>query len=70
VVQLLRGAGYRVAFPFTPVKVGKQFQAAEQSGAKRAVVVGSEYPQLSIKNLEERSETISSLDSLLADVSD
>ena len=70
VAQLLRDAGYRVAFPFTPMKVGKQFQAAEQSGAKRAVVVGSEYPQLSIKNLEERFETISSLDSLLADVSE
>jgi histidyl-tRNA synthetase len=70
VAQLLRGAGYRVTFPFTPMKVGKQFQAAEQSGAKRAVVVGSEYPQLSIKNLEERSESISSLDSLLSDVSE
>lgn len=67
VAQLLRAAGKRVIFPFSPMKVGKQFQAAEQSGATRAIVVGSEFPELSIKNLQDRSEMISRLDSLLAD---
>lgn len=67
VAQLLRAAGKRVIFPLSATKVGKQFQAAEQSGATRAIVVGSEFPELSIKNLQDRSEMISRLDSLLTD---
>ena len=67
VAQLLRAAGKRVIFPLSATKVGKQFQAAEQSGATQAIVVGSEFPELSIKNLQDRSEMISRLDSLLTD---
>ncbi len=68
VAQLLRGAGKRVVFPLSSMKVGKQFQAAEQSGASHAIVVGSEYPELAIKNLSERSESSGHVDSLIEDL--
>lgn len=57
IVQELRKSGYRVAFPYASAKVGKQFQAAEQQGAQIAVLVGSEFPVVTIKNLEIRLET-------------
>jgi len=38
------------------MKFGKQFQRAEQLGAQYAIVIGSEFPELKIKNLAERSE--------------
>ena len=68
VVQLLRGEGMRVAAPLSDMKVGKQFQAAEQAGAEVAVVVGSEFPELQLKILAERREVQSSIDSLVEDV--
>lgn len=56
VVQKLRNAGFRTGLPLSPAKVGKQFQSAEQSGAKHAVIVGSEFPTVSLKNLAAREE--------------
>ncbi|MDG2124202.1 MAG: ATP phosphoribosyltransferase regulatory subunit, partial [Verrucomicrobiales bacterium] len=57
VVQKLRTAGFRVEFPLTPTKVGKQFQAAENLQARTAVVIGNEFPTLKLKNLATRTET-------------
>lgn len=56
-VQKLRSEGYRTNLALTPAKVGKQFQAAEQAGAMAAIVIGENYPILTIKNLELRVET-------------
>ena len=67
-VQCLRLAGVRTLTPLTPAKVPKQFQAAEQSGARFAIVVGSEYPDLTIRNLLDRSERISRPESLVTDL--
>jgi histidyl-tRNA synthetase len=50
-IQTLREAGYRVDYPLTAAKVGKQFQTAEQLGAGVAVLFGDEWPQVAIKNL-------------------
>jgi histidyl-tRNA synthetase len=55
--QTLRNAGLRVVFSLTPAKVAKQFQQAESSGAITAVVVGSEFPDLTVKDLARRSES-------------
>jgi histidyl-tRNA synthetase len=55
-VQDLREAGLCVDFPFKPAKVGKQFQSAEQAGAKIAVLVGDEWPEVKVKVLETREE--------------
>ena len=57
-VQRLRDSGQRVDFPLIAAKVGKQFQTAEQLGATRAVLVGDEWPQVKIKTLATREETL------------
>jgi histidyl-tRNA synthetase len=50
-IQQLRDRGYRVDYPLTSERVGKQFQTAEQLGALVAVLFGDEWPQLKIKNM-------------------
>ena len=56
ILQQLRDAGLRVDFPLTAEKVGRQFQAAGQAGAELAVLVGDEWPQVTIKTLATRRE--------------
>ncbi|HET6406388.1 MAG TPA: ATP phosphoribosyltransferase regulatory subunit, partial [Chthoniobacteraceae bacterium] len=58
IVQKLRDGGARVDFPLTAVKVGKQFQTAEQLGATYAVLVGDEWPQVKLKHLASRTEEV------------
>ena len=57
-IQQFRDHGYRVAYPLTSEKVGKQFQTAEQLGARVAVLFGDEWPQLKIKTLASREELL------------
>jgi histidyl-tRNA synthetase len=57
-VTALRRAGLSVDLPLTQSKVGKQFQAAEKSGARFAVIVDAEYPSVKIKNLANRQEEV------------
>ncbi len=53
----LRRAGISTDHPLVPsVKVGKQFQNAEKAGARFALVVGAEYPELKVKILSSRTE--------------
>ena len=55
-VQSLRQADQRIDYPFSAAKVGKQFQAAEERKARFAIVVGSEYPQVTLKDLVARTQ--------------
>jgi histidyl-tRNA synthetase len=64
-IQQLRDAGYRVDYPFAPAKVGKQFQAAEDLGANLAILYGDEWPQVKVKTLATRAETLIAHESLL-----
>lgn len=68
VVQQLRDADFKTAFSMAPIKMNKQFQAAEQMGAAFGVIIGSEFPKITIKNLAERSESESDQASLLDDL--
>jgi histidyl-tRNA synthetase len=52
----LRRAGISADYPLNPAKVAKQFQNAEKSGARFALVVGTEYPALKLKILASRTE--------------
>jgi histidyl-tRNA synthetase len=52
----LRNAGISCDLPFSAAKVNKQFQNAERSGARFALVIGSELPELKLKALSSRSE--------------
>jgi len=55
-VTELRRAGIATDLPLTAAKVAKQFQSAERSGARFALVVGTEYPALKLKVLASRRE--------------
>ena len=57
-IQQFRDHGYRVDYPLTSEKVGKQFQTAEQLGARVTVLFGDEWPQLKIKTLASREELL------------
>jgi histidyl-tRNA synthetase len=59
-VQSLRAAGFSCDYSYQPAKVGKQFQIAEQLGARYAITVGSEFPTVKLKLFASRTE--SSLD--------
>ncbi len=63
-VQALRDAGWRTDFPLDSVKVGKQFQTAEQLGARFAIVVGNEWPIVKAKTLATRAEATLAQDAL------
>jgi histidyl-tRNA synthetase len=65
-VQKLRDSGYRVDYPLTTVKVGKQFQTAEELGATFAVLYGDEWPRVKVKTLATRGEKLIANEELLA----
>src|SRR6266700_6117056 len=50
-IQQLRDCGYRVDYALTPDKVPKQFQTAEQLGARLAILFGDEWPQVKMKDM-------------------
>lgn len=55
-VTRLRRAGVATDFALVHAKVPRQFQLAERTGARFALVVGSEFPQLKLKVLSSRAE--------------
>jgi histidyl-tRNA synthetase len=57
-IQQFRDRGYRVDYPLTSEKVGKQFQTAEQLGARVAVLFGDEWPQIKIKNMTTANQEL------------
>jgi histidyl-tRNA synthetase len=67
-IQELRDRGYRVDYPLTADKVAKQFQTAENVGARIALLYGDEWPQVKVKNLATREESLIAGDALLDSV--
>ncbi len=65
-VQALRDRNYRVDYPLTPAKVGKQFQTAEHLNAEFAILSGDEWPQVKVKRLATREEQLVEHEQLLA----
>lgn len=65
-VQQLRDHGYRVDYPLTAAKVGRQFQSAEDAGASVAVLYGDEWPQVKIKIMATGQQELVPHDHLLA----
>lgn len=57
-IQALRDRGYRVDFPLAPAKVGKQFQTAEQLGARIAILFGDEWPEVKLKDLRTGEQSL------------
>ncbi len=52
----LRRAGVSTDIALTAAKVAKQFKSAQNTGARLALVIGSEFPEMQLKNLVSRSE--------------
>ena len=50
------------------LEVGKQFQAAEDRKARFALVFGAEYPEVVIKNLLARSQSVVPVGGLVEEV--
>lgn len=65
-IQALRDAGYRVDYPLAPAKVGKQFQTAEQLGARAAILFGDEWPQIKLKDLRTGEQSLVACDEVAA----
>src|SRR5213078_2182833 len=63
-IQQFRDHGYRVDYPLTSEKVGKQFQTAEQLGARVAALYGDEWPQLKIKNMATAEQELVAFEKL------
>src|SRR5215510_1146203 len=64
-IQQFRDRGYRVDYPLVSEKVGKQFQTAEQLGARVAVLFGDEWPQIKIKNMTTGEQELLSCEKLM-----
>ena len=67
-IQQLRENGYRVDYPLAPAKVPKQFQTAEDLGATVALLYGDEWPNVKVKTLATREETLVPHNELIAQV--
>lgn len=52
----LRESGLGVDYPLSRTKINKQFKAADLTLARFAIVVGSEFPEVKLKNLNARTE--------------
>jgi histidyl-tRNA synthetase len=65
-IQQLRDRGYRIDYPLTPTKVGRQFQAAEDLGARVALLYGDEWPHVKVKNMGTGEQELVAHDRLLA----
>ncbi len=65
-VQQLRDRGYRVDYPLAATKVARQFQSAEEAGASLALLYGDEWPQVKVKHLATREESLIAHEELLA----
>jgi histidyl-tRNA synthetase len=65
-IQELRDRGYRVDYPLTPEKVARQFQNAQQLGARFAILFGDEWPQVAVKDLTTAEQDLISNQELLA----
>ena len=68
-IQELRDRGYRIDYSLTAEKVGKQFQNAENARARIALLYGDEWPQVKVKNLATREESLIPGEALLDSVS-
>jgi len=67
-IQQLRDRGYRIDYALTSTKVARQFQAAEDLGARVAVLYGDEWPQVKVKYMTSGEQKLISSEDLLSGV--
>ena len=64
----LRDAGLRVDLPLAPAKMNNQLKRADKIGAKYALVIGSEFPEVELKTMSTRQSVRTDLDGLMAEL--
>lgn len=69
-IQQLRDGSYRVDYPLRAEKVARQFQTAEELGARVALLYGDEWPQVKVKHLDTAEQTLVPNAELLARLAD
>jgi histidyl-tRNA synthetase len=69
-VQTLRDAGLRTDYPYTAQKVGKQFQTADAAKARFSVVIGAEFPQVTIQNMRTRDKMECAADAVVEKIAE
>ena len=67
-IQQLRDCGYRIDYPLTAAKVARQFQTAEELGARVALLYGDEWPQVKIKKMTTGDQTLIPKDDMISRV--
>ena len=70
-IQEIRANGHSVEYPFKDIAFGKQFKAAAESGAKLALIYGSEELAkgvVKLRDLRDRSEREVARENVLAEV--
>jgi len=65
-IQQLRDRGYRLDYPLAAIKVPRQFQTAEQLGARTAILFGDEWPSVAVKNLASGEQQLVPHEDLVA----
>lgn len=66
-ITALRYEGLSVDYPLTPAKFNKQFKSAQTSGARHALIIGAEFPEVQLKNLDQRTESTLTVDDSFID---
>ncbi len=67
-IQQLRDHGYRVDFPLIATKVARQFQTAEDLGARIALLFGDEWPEVKAKNMATGEQQLIPAENLISRV--
>lgn len=69
IVQELRDNGWRVDYPLTAMNIPKQFHSAEARGARFAILLGDEWPQIAVKDLTFGKQVLVTRDQLFTHIS-
>lgn len=67
IITALRAEGIPIDYSLTPTKFNKQFKSAQNSGARHALIIGEEFPEVQLKNLDQRTETTIQVDQTFID---
>ena len=63
-LQELRNSGYKTVHSLTQVKVAKQFTSAENLKARTAIIIGREFPEVTVKDLFNKTEQVVNIDDI------
>ena len=63
-LQELRNSGFKTVHSLSQVKVAKQFSSAENLKARTAIIIGREFPEVTVKDLFNKTEQIVNIDDI------